>query len=161
MNFINLRSVFNRKVRAKNPLLFIYKTVVKHLKKIIYILIIFCFGFKFADINCDLENGKYKVVYDEQFSDYPKLEFEINEQKLTEINSDKNRSYKIEPIGENAFRLKSLKKETDSLTEFQKKLTSFGQSYYEITNCKKDTIDFIMRVNSHVISHSGKFIRLD
>lgn len=34
MNFINLRSVFNRKVRAKNPLLFIYKTVVKHLMNI-------------------------------------------------------------------------------------------------------------------------------
>ena len=30
MNFINLRSVFNRKVRAKNPLLFIYKPVVKN-----------------------------------------------------------------------------------------------------------------------------------
>jgi len=33
MNFINLRSVFNRKVRAKNPLLFIYKTVTHKLKK--------------------------------------------------------------------------------------------------------------------------------
>ena len=28
MDFINLRSVFNRKISAKNPLLFIYKTVV-------------------------------------------------------------------------------------------------------------------------------------
>ena len=28
MDFINLRPVFNRKVSAKNPLLFIYKTVV-------------------------------------------------------------------------------------------------------------------------------------
>ena len=33
MNFINLRSVFNRKVRAKNPLLFIYKTVVCNIMK--------------------------------------------------------------------------------------------------------------------------------
>ena len=33
MNFINLRSVFNRKVRAKNPLLFIYKPVSSYLKK--------------------------------------------------------------------------------------------------------------------------------
>tara|TARA_R110002126_G_scaffold224174_1_gene369078 strand:- start:2272 stop:2805 length:534 start_codon:yes stop_codon:yes gene_type:complete len=30
MDFINLRSVFNRKVSAKNPLLFIYKTVGQH-----------------------------------------------------------------------------------------------------------------------------------
>jgi len=33
MNFINLRSVFNRKVRAKNPLLFIYKHVVSNIMK--------------------------------------------------------------------------------------------------------------------------------
>jgi len=33
MDFINLRSVFNRKVSAKNPLLFIYKTVTHKLKK--------------------------------------------------------------------------------------------------------------------------------
>lgn len=32
MDFINLRSVFNRKVSAKNPLLFIYKTVGRHSK---------------------------------------------------------------------------------------------------------------------------------
>ena len=33
MDFINLRSVFNRKVSAKNPLLFIYKTVVSNIMK--------------------------------------------------------------------------------------------------------------------------------
>ena len=55
--------------------------------------------------------------------------------------------------------LKSLEKQNDSLTELQKMLISNGKPYYEITNCKKDTIDFTMRVNLHVISHSGKFIR--
>jgi len=35
MNFINLRSVFNRKVRAKNPLLFIYKPVVRNGKHLL------------------------------------------------------------------------------------------------------------------------------
>jgi len=34
MDFINLRSVFNRKVSAKNPLLFIYKTVSYNMTKI-------------------------------------------------------------------------------------------------------------------------------
>ena len=33
MDFINLRSVFNRKVSAKNPLLFIYKPVGCNLKE--------------------------------------------------------------------------------------------------------------------------------
>ena len=56
--------------------------------KILYILIIFCFGFKCADKNCVLNNGKYKVVYDKEFADYPKFEFQINGQSLTEINSN-------------------------------------------------------------------------
>jgi len=130
------------------------------LKKILYILIIFCFGFKCADKNCGLNNGKYKVIYDKQFSDFPKFEFEIVGQNLTEINSELNRRYQIESLGENSFRLKSIEKQRDSLTEFQKMLTSNGKPYYEITNCKNDTIDFTMRVNLHVISHSGKFVRI-
>lgn len=130
------------------------------MKKILYILIIFCFGFKCADKNCVLNNGKYKVVYDKEFADYPKFEFQINGQSLTEINSNSNHKYTIETLGENSFRLKSIEKQTDSLTEFQKTLISNGKPYYEITNCKKDTIDFTMRVNLHVISHSGKFVRL-
>ena len=130
------------------------------MKKILYILIIFCFGFKCADKNCGLNDGKYKVIYDKQFSDYPKFEFEIVGQNLTEINSELSRRYQIENLGENSFRLKSLVKKRDSLSEFRKILTSKGKPYYEITDCKNDTIDFTMRVNLHVISHSGKFVRL-
>ncbi len=130
------------------------------MKKILYILILVSFGFKCANNNCLLENGKYKVVYDKKFTDYPKFEFVINGQNLTEINSDSNRKYTIETFGENSFRLKSIEKQTDSLTEFQKALMSNGKPYYVITDCKKDTIDFTMRVNLHVISHSGKFVRI-
>ena len=107
-----------------------------------------------------MSNGKYKVIYDKEFLNYPKFEFKIDGENLTEINSKLNRRYKIEKLGENSFKLKSLEKQTDSLTEFQKALISNGKTYYEITNCKKDTIDFIMRVNLHVISHSGKFVRI-
>ena len=130
------------------------------MRKILYILIIFCFGFKCADKNCDLNDGKYKVIYDKEFSAYPKFEFEIDGQYLTEINSELNRKYEIEKLDQSSFRLKSLNKETDSLTEFQKTLMSQGKPYYEITDCKNDTINFTMRVNLHVISHSGKFVRI-
>ena len=123
-------------------------------------MILISLGFKCADNNCELTNGKYKVVYDKEFSNYPKFEFEINGQNLTEINSDSNRRFVIESLGENSFRLKSLEKQTDSLSEFQNALISNGKTYYEITECKKDTIDFTMRVNLHVISHSGKFVRI-
>ena len=130
------------------------------MKKTFYIFILLGFGFKCSDNNCELQNGKYKVIYDEQFSEYPKFEFEINGQNLTEINSKHNRNYIIENFGENAFRLKSFEKQTDSLTEFQKALMSNGKPYYEITDCKNDTIEFTMRVNLHVISYSGKFVRI-
>ncbi len=131
------------------------------MKKIFYILIILCFGFKCADNTCVLKDGKWKVVYDEQFSDYPKFEFELNGQKLTEINSEKNRLFQVEPIGKNSFRINSLEKQTDSLTKMQKALVSKGKPYYEIIDCKKDTIEFIMRVNLHVTSHSGRFVKIN
>ncbi|GGD24087.1 hypothetical protein [Flavobacterium orientale] len=130
------------------------------MKQTYYILIIFCFGFKFADYNCEFKDGKYKVIYDKQFENYPAFEFEVNGQNVTETNSDSQRKFKMESIGKNAFQLNSLEKQTDSLTKFQKALASQGQAYYEITNCKEDTIDFTLRVNLHVISYSGKFIRI-
>lgn len=131
------------------------------MKKVIFISTLIFFGFKYPDYSCVLKNGKYKVVYDEQFSDFPKFEFEVDGQTLTDINSDSNRNFIIESFGENAFRLKSLEIQVDSLTDFQKALTSNGQSYYEITDCNKDTIEFVKRINLHVISYSGKFVRTD
>ncbi len=107
-----------------------------------------------------MNNGKYKVIYDKEFSKYPKFEFKIDGENLTEINSEFNRRYKIEKLGENSFKLIFVEKQSDSLSEFQKALISYGKPYYEITDCKKDTINFIMRVNQHVISHTGKFIRI-
>ena len=124
-------------------------------------MILTSFGFKYAENICELKDGKYKVIYDKQFSEYPKFEFVINGQNLTEINSNKNQNYIIENLGENTFRLKLLEKQTDSLTDLQQKLMSYANPYYEITDCKNDTIEFTMRVNLHVISHSGKFIRID
>lgn len=130
------------------------------MKKILYILILISFGFICVESNCVLENGKYEVIYDKEFTYYPKFEFVINGQILTEIKSGSNQKYRIETVGENSFRLKSLEKQNDSLTGLQKALISNGKPYYEITDCKRDTIDFIMRVNPHVISHSGKFVRI-
>ncbi len=118
-------------------------------------------AFNETNYSCELKNGKYKVVYDKEFSQYPKWEFELNGKNVTKINSDIKRKYELEKIGANSFRLNSLEKKTDSLTEIQKALISQGKSYYEITDCKKDTFEFTMRVNLHVISNSGKFIKVE
>lgn len=135
--------------------------VVKHLKTLIYISLLFCLGFRFADKECDLNNGKYKVVYDEEFLDYPKFEFVVKGKTLTKISSSPKEEYLIKKLPENSFELIPTKEQSDNLTDFQKALTSHGQlPYYVITNCKKDTIEFVARVNLHVISHSGKFVRI-
>ncbi|WP_219921624.1 hypothetical protein, partial [Rufibacter sp. XAAS-G3-1] len=134
--------------------------VVKHLKKLIYISLMFCLGFKFADKACYLENGKYKVLYDKQFSNFPKFEFEVKGKTLTELNTGNKEVYTIKDLSERSFQLVPPKSHTDSLTNIQKALVSLGQPYYEITNCTKDTIEFILRVNLHITSHSGKFVRI-
>jgi hypothetical protein len=131
------------------------------MKKTIYILMLLCFGFKPADKTCGLQNGKYKVVYDAEFSDHPKFEFEVNGEILTKVNSDTKRVFKLKKLYKNNFSLKPTETQTDSLTEFQKALTSHGKPYYDIVACKKDTLYFVMRVDLHIISQSGKFVRID
>jgi hypothetical protein len=119
-----------------------------------------CLGFKFNDKACHLDNGKYNVIYDEQFSHYPNFEFEVNGRTLTKVNSNKKEEYIIKNLSERSFQLIPSQKQTNNLPELQKALISNGQPYYEITNCRKDTIEFIMRVNLHITSHSGKFVRI-
>ena len=118
-------------------------------------------AFNETEYSCELKNGKYKVVYDKEFSEYPKWEFELNGKNVTEINSDLKRKYELEKIGKNSFRLNSREKKTDSLSEIQKALISHGKAYYEITDCQRDTFEFTMRVNLNVISYSGKFVRIE
>lgn len=75
------------------------------------------------------------------------------------MNSDK-KVYSIKSLSETAFQLIPTENQTEGLTDIQKALTSLGEPYYEITNCKADTIEFIMRVNLHITSHTGKFVRI-
>ncbi|GAB3823206.1 hypothetical protein [Pontibacter rugosus] len=131
------------------------------MKTLLYISLLTCLGFRFADKDCGLGNGKYKVVYDEQFSDSPKFEFVVKGKTLTQINSSQKEVYLIKKLSEKSFQLIPTQKRADTLTELQKALISHGQPYYELKNCKKDTVEFIMRVNLHVISHSGKFVKIE
>lgn len=125
------------------------------------LIFFFCLGITFSNQECGLKDGRYKVLYDKAFSHYPSFEFEVKNDTLIQINSESNSSFIIEKLSENNFRLHSTEKEKDSLTDIQKALISLGKPYYEIINCDKNTIDFVMRINLHIISHSGKFVRID
>ena len=127
------------------------------MNKAFYILLILCLGFKCNQDSFVLKNGIYKVKYDEEFSDYPKFEFLIKNNILTELKPIKNTEYHIEWFSEYQFRLNQIEKQTDSLTEFEKLL---GNPYYELTKFKNDTIDFVFRLDLHGRINSGKIIRM-
>lgn len=131
----------------------------KFLKNGFCIILIFCFGFKCIESHCELKNGTYKIVYDERFSDHPKLKFSIDNQVFKELDNNKE-EYKVDWISKTKFRLNSIKKRTDSLTDIEKQLNSLGIPFYEITNCKKDTLYFTYKHNLHITINSGKIIKL-
>lgn len=130
------------------------------MKNLVYLFLLVSTSLNNLQTPCILQEGHYKVLYDPQFSNYPKFEFEIKNQVVTEINGNPNQNFIIENLGENTFRFKPLSKPSGTPTEFQKKIITDGIPYYEITSCTKDTLSFVKRVNLHVISHSGKFVKL-
>ena len=84
MNFINLRSVFNRKVRAKNPLLFIYKPVVSNAEKPrnqVNKTI-----FEITKMDCPSEENLIRMKLD-GISSIANLDFDIPNRKLTVFHS--------------------------------------------------------------------------
>ncbi|MDF9795359.1 hypothetical protein OKW21_006726 [Catalinimonas alkaloidigena] len=131
------------------------------MKKEYFIFVFLIFGFTCADQSCNLKDGKYKVVYDKQFSGYAESEFVIIDQTLIELKNNQKSEYKINWIAEDQFRLDPINKETDSLTSIQEELNSLGEPYYQITGCKAGDIMFEFYRNPHILINSGKLIRKD
>lgn len=50
--------------------------------------------------------------------------------------------------------------DSSSITELDKQLNTLGIPYFEISNYGTDTLDFIYRVNLHIIINTGKIIYL-
>ena len=129
------------------------------LKKIIYILILFSFAFKCSDDICKLDNGIYEVVYDIEYSNYTKSEYEVTDSILRNITFGQNDRYKINWHSDKTFSLVSLDREIDTVSSVEKSLNSLGKPYYEITDCKDGTFDFVYRRNHHITINEGKFIK--
>ncbi len=132
------------------------------MKKAFYILIFLTFGFRCADKkDCHLENGKYEVVYDEEFSNHSTWQFHLEEDRLTELAADPNSEFKIEWISDGQFKVQPIEKRTEPQTEIEKQLQSLGEPFYEITDCKADTVKFVLYRNADIIINSGKIIRIE
>lgn len=106
--------------------------------------------------DCYIPNGKYKTIYDDQFSHYGEFEFQLTKDSL--LTKDKN--FKIERFDAGGFIKINDFKVTDSTTELQKKLMEYGKfSYFQIKKCDGNKFKFIEGPNLHVISSSGTFIK--
>ncbi len=125
-------------------------------KKTLLLLVVLSFGFTNTKSNCELKNGKYKVIYNSNYSEYSQFDFVIkNENFITKGNK-----HKIKWISKNQFRLITKNQKKDSLTDISKKLNSLGTPFYEIISSKKDTINFVYMHTAHITINEGKFIKI-
>jgi hypothetical protein len=113
------------------------------------------------DLNCSLNEGKYKVIYDKSFTDYQNWEFELKNDLFIEFSADKEIEHKLDWISANRFRIKSLEEQTDSLTDIQKQLNSLGIPFYNLSKCKADTLNFEYMHNDHITINTGKLIKTE
>merc|ERR1712232_1211597 len=69
---------------------------------------------------------------------------------LRNITFGQNDRYKINWHSDKTFSLVSLDREIDTVSSVEKSLNSLGKPYYEITDCKDGTFDFVYRRNHHI-----------
>lgn len=118
-----------------------------------------CFSVLGTSQPCELSNGTYKVIFDKSFEHYPRFEFVVDGDTIRKLHGSELFLHK--KLSDNSFEFKPLSDNSDSLTVFQKRLIGIGIPFYDVVNCKKDTLRFINRINLHVISHSGMFVRIN
>jgi len=107
-----------------------------------------------------LRNGNYKVELDDNFrDDYGEFEFDIADSVCLLIRKDSIEHLKINWLPNCGFRLKNSDSST-LLTDFQKRLSTIGDPYYDIIRVEKDTTYFIYRVNLHIQIFSGRLIKI-
>jgi hypothetical protein len=106
-----------------------------------------------------LKDGKYSIEYDSVFKDYPKHKFEIKGNQYTAFENEIDKNFEIIKISDCSFRLKNDEIINESkLTDLQKMLLK-QKPYIEIYKVEGNEYYFIYRINLHVQSYSGKFIR--
>ncbi|AUC79647.1 hypothetical protein CW736_09840 [Nonlabens sp. MB-3u-79] len=109
-------------------------------------------------LQCQISDGKYKAIHDKEFSHYTNYQFEIKGDSIC-FESD-NSSIKIDRFDSGVFVIHHPQINIDSLTEVQRYLVEdFKYSYYQIEECKGDTLKFRLGPNLHVTRTTGVLVR--
>lgn len=108
---------------------------------------------------CVLPDGRYKVVYDKGFEGYSPFEFEIKKDSITFFDESDSGRKKIE---KNSNCILSLVKEeinVSEMTPFQKMLDE-QHLFYDFKRINDFEYSFIWRWDLHLMTISGRFIRI-
>ena len=104
-------------------------------------------------------DGKYDVLYDSEFKNYPKYDFEIVGSHYYIYENGEKKEYEIVKLDDCSFRLKDneIIDET-KLTELQKVLNR-QKPYFDIYKTERNTYYFVCRIDLHIQTYSGQFIQ--
>ena len=130
--------------------------------KQIFILTLIIIPFVSFAQNCSqLKNGIYKIEYDSSFRNYPKQFYEIlNNECFVTVDRQKTK-YEIKRTSECSFRLISDEiVDTSKLNDLQK-VHLKQKPYFDIYNVEANSYYFVFRVDLHIQSYSGKFIKVE
>jgi hypothetical protein len=130
------------------------------MKKCLYILLVSLNIYSLTAQNCTLpKDGKYIVEYDSEFRNRPKYNFEIVGDHYYAYENGQKKEYKIVKLNDCSFRFQNeeIIDET-KLTELQKMLNK-QKPYFDIYKVEKNIYYFVCRIDLHIQSYSGKFIR--
>lgn len=107
-----------------------------------------------------LKNGTYRVEYDSSFSNYPKSLYRIVNNNCYVTENNNQEKYHIVKLNKCAFRLTSDKiLDTSKLTQLEKLLTK-REPFFDIYKVDGNTYYFVYRVDLHVQSYSGRFLKV-
>tara|TARA_R100000353_G_C6418209_1_gene172351 strand:- start:218 stop:565 length:348 start_codon:yes stop_codon:yes gene_type:complete len=108
--------------------------------------------------DCRLSDGKYKIIYDREFSGH---QIEVKSDTIKEIYQDNSVISVIEWISDKDFFLSDLVSHLTYKDDLKKDLYTYDRPFYRLINCRKDTIDFKLMRNKNDQVNSGKLIKTE
>jgi len=131
------------------------------MKQILFIILSFICTTIICAQECSIPvDGKYRTEYDERFKMNRPFDFEIKDGQLFFLRDVVMEQYEIKQLSECWFSLEPKEKiDETTLSELQKLLMK-QKPFYDIIKVEGNVYTFVLRVDMHIIRHSGKFIRI-
>ena len=114
--------------------------LVKHLKKLAYILLSIIVFTSCSKDSCTLDDGKYRVIYDKEFSEF---QYEIRSDTVKEIYRDNSVISVIEWISDKEYLLSDLASYLTYKDDLNKEKYTYNTPFYRLNIAKMTQLVFI------------------